>query len=115
MDEAWDQAVARIIASGTGAHRIYGWYGLREYVSRLAEAGVASDALMTRSGASAWLKRYDELMGEATDPRSIEWAWEHSGFRTDRNQDGIPDTGSEAESKPGSFAASTEKSGWRGF
>jgi hypothetical protein len=115
IDEAWDGTVARVIASGIGAHKIVSWYGLREYVLRSTEAGIARDLMTTRSGATKWAVLFDGLMAPADDPRSCEWAWSKSGFRTDRDQNGIPDAGSESESKPGSFQQSTDEPGWRGF
>lgn len=115
IDEAFAQLVSRLLATGVGVHEITSWHGFREYVARSAEYMIARDLMVTRSGATKWATLWEVLGGPADDPRSVEWAWSQLGYRIDRDQDGVPDTDANAESKPGSYYQTTSDSGWRGF
>ena len=115
IDEAFDQMIARLLAESVHPNQITSWYAFREVCARMAEAAIARDLMVTRSGSTRWLELYTGLMATEEDPRSIEWAWAHKGYRLDRDGDGKPDSTGADESRPGNYWNNASEGGSRGF
>ena len=115
IDEADLVIIARMLAEGIAPQELTSWYAFRETYCRYTEAGIAKDLRLTRSGSTRWAAFYDELMGPVEDPRSIEWAWAHKGYRLDRDGDGVPDATGADESRPGNYWNNASEGGSRGF